>query len=114
MSDEPIYDHGIQTYSLVPVPYMGDEMVREEHHDYYSRGDWVHTEDHDRVVAVLLGLLEEHTEWSRGRGRAKTIPPMHGPCCTCVCGYMYDDCVCDHNAIEAVLREAGIVGGGDE
>lgn len=58
-------------------------------------------------VGVLLGLLEEHTGWRRGLGVLNFAYDR------VMAGLSPDGCQ-QHNAIEAALREAGIVGGGDD
>lgn len=57
---------------------------------------------------TALQLLADYTDWIPGQGQLEKRKPTHGPCCTCdCCGHFYDDCVCEHNAIDAALAEIG-------
>lgn len=56
---------------------------------------------------VMERLLVEHTQWRPDCGILPTTKPSHGPCCTCgTCGWHHDDCVCEHNEIETILKSA--------
>lgn len=61
-----------------------------------------------RRVAELEYLLGLYTEWrGPGVGIVEPVKAGHGACCTCPkCGRDYDDCVCEHNEIEALLQAA--------
>ena len=54
--------------------------------------------------AAVEKILADYTDWRPNKGIFPTILPVHGPCCMCqTCGRYHDDCVCQHNEIEALL-----------
>lgn len=62
-------------------------------------------ERRDRELSVLYRIIAERTSWKPAVGQLEHIRPGHGPCCTCqTCGYHHDDCVCEHNEIDAEIE----------
>ncbi len=60
----------------------------------------------DEQFVKMRHDLAEQTDWTPGRGVVPAIEPVHGNCCCCqVCGQFHDDCVCQHNAVAAVMEE---------
>jgi len=66
-------------------------------------------------VRRLRELLAEHTRWKPGLGILANGKSTHGNCCTCeTCRHHHDDCVCEHNEIEAAIQQARAAFAGGE
>jgi hypothetical protein len=65
------------------------------------------TAERERCEKITRRLLDDYSSWNDGVGMKEHGPGGHGSCCMCgTCKHHYDDCVCDHNEIEAALITA--------
>jgi hypothetical protein len=63
--------------------------------------------DKDKIVELLYtrGCLK-----SMELKRISFVKPNHGNCCYCqTCGYLHDECVCEHNEIIDFLDNLKII-----
>jgi len=65
------------------------------------------TAERERCEKITRRLLDDYSSWNDGVGMKEHGSGGHGSCCMCgTCKHHYDDCVCDHNEIEAELITA--------